>query len=159
MKIRLVVLLLLALTIGLSSVAAQDALAIDSETRALVVNRVADMIRKHYVFPENGKAMAAHIRTRLSEGAYDGYGETIPFCRQVTADLREVVNDKHLFVFHSPEEAREVAASKGLLSPEETAAVMGAVKIRIVIIRCTTMAFSTGAGRIDHMSRCIAIGT
>ena len=123
MRIRSVVMLLVALS-GISPrTAAEDTLPIDSATRAMVVIDVADLMTASYVFPETGKAMAVYLRARLSDGAYDSYGETEEFCRQVTADLREISHDNHLFVFHSPDEAREVAARNGLLSPEATAAV------------------------------------
>ena len=123
MLIRLILIVVVVLIPARTAFPAGDPVPIDSETRTAVVNKVAGLMERHYVFQETGEAMASHIRARLSAGAYDSYGETVPFCRQVTADLREISADKHLFVFHSRSEAREVAARKGLLSPEDTAAV------------------------------------
>jgi C-terminal processing protease CtpA/Prc len=63
--------------------------------------------------------MAVHIRQQNDQGAYAAFTELIPFCRKLTSDLRSVSGDQHLFVFHSPEEAREVAARNHLLPPDD----------------------------------------
>jgi hypothetical protein len=123
MLIRLVAIIAVFLIGASPALPGDGPLPISSDTKALVVNKVADLMTEHYVVQATGKAMGDHIRSRLSDGAYDSFGDTIPFCRQVTIDLREISHDKHLFVFHSLSEARAVAAGNGLLSPEDTSAI------------------------------------
>jgi len=72
-----------------------------------------------YVDAEIGQDMARHVLSRHEEGAYDAAADVNSFCSALTSDLRSISNDNHLFVFYSPEEAREVAADKELLPEEE----------------------------------------
>jgi len=100
-------------------VIAQGTLKLDVDTKKEVVNKVADFMRDYYVFPEIGEKMGAYIKTKHSSGDYNSYNDVKEFCKRVTADLREICHDRHIFVFYSPEEAREVAARKNLLPAEE----------------------------------------
>lgn len=77
------------------------------------------MMTEKYVDPEMGRSMASHILSRHEKGAYDTHTDIESFCSALTADLRSVSHDRHLFVFHSPEEAREVAARMRLLPQDE----------------------------------------
>ena len=103
-----------------SPVLAGDKPVIDAELRELVVNRVAAIMQDKYVFADTGEQMANHIRQQNSNGIYDSFSEVKPFCKKLTADLREISHDKHLWVFYSPEEALEVRTYKGMLPEKET---------------------------------------
>ena len=98
---------------------AQTTVTVDHALKKEVVIRVADFMNAYYVFPEIGKKMGEYIKQKHLGGCYDAYTEVKKFCAQLTSDLREVCHDKHIFVFYSPEEAREVAARKGILPEEE----------------------------------------
>jgi hypothetical protein len=97
----------------------REAIPINHKTKQEVVHRVASIIHEKYVFAEIGEKMALHIRQQHQQGAYNSFNELRPFCGQLTKDLRAISGDQHLFVFHSPAEAREVAARNGLLPPDE----------------------------------------
>jgi hypothetical protein len=119
-KIFLVsILLFFPVVISHQEVIAQATLKLDVDTKKEVVNKVDDFMRDYYVFPEIGEKMGAYIKTKHSSGDYNSYTDVKAFCKRVTADLREICHDKHIFVFYSPEEAREVAARKNLLPAEE----------------------------------------
>lgn len=119
-KIFLVSILLFFLVVmSDQEVIAQGTLKLDVDTKAEVVNKVADFMRDYYVFPKIGEKMGAYIKTKHSSGDYNSYKDVKEFCKRVTADLREICHDRHIFVFYSPEEAREVAARKNLLPAEE----------------------------------------
>jgi len=109
----------LALIMSASGALAQGPAAIDSVTKQRVVTKVASIMTEKYVDPEIGQEMAHHILSRHQEGAYDTPADLKSFCSALTSDLRSISNDKHLFVFYSPEETREVAADKKLLPAEE----------------------------------------
>jgi hypothetical protein len=115
----LVAFLLFTFIVSAQSAVADDNPVIDAATKDEVITKVADLMRDHYVFPEVGAKMGEFIRGKHGNGDYDSYQDLKDFCRRVTTDLREVCDDKHIFLFYSPEEAREVAARKGLLPAEE----------------------------------------
>ena len=98
-----------------------EVLTIDADTKAEVVNKVAEIMRDVFVFPEIGVEMSDFVIKKLADGEYDEFGEIKPFCKKLTSDLREICHDEHLFVFHSPAEAHEVESDKGQLSEEDTA--------------------------------------
>jgi hypothetical protein len=92
---------------------------VDVDTKEEVVFKVADFMKDCYVFSEIGEKMGEHIKTKHKDGEYDSYTDVKEFCARVTADLREISQDRHIFVFFSPNEAAEVAAYKGLLPDDE----------------------------------------
>lgn len=89
------------------------------EKKEAIVKRVAAEFREKYVFAEMGEKMAQYLERQQAQGIYDNLTEVKAFCAKLTSDLREVSKDRHLFVFQSPEEAKQVAAQKALLPPEE----------------------------------------
>jgi retinol-binding protein 3 len=107
----------------------KQGLVIDALGKEEVIKKVAEIMREHFVFPEAGEKMADFILSRFAEGEYDSYNEIKAFCSKLTEDLRTICHDKHLFVFHNPEEAIEVRADKNLLSEAETAKVKAAYEI------------------------------
>lgn len=115
---KLLIVCIIVLSQGIF-VCAQDTFVIDIKTKEQVVNKVASIIQEKYVFADIGEKMAKHIRQQHKKGEYNSFSEVKPFCKKLTSDLREISNDKHIFVFFSPEEAREVAARNNLLPPEE----------------------------------------
>lgn len=98
---------------------AADPETVDAGIRKEVVLKVALFMKDFYVFPEVGEKMGEYIIKKERDGDYDGLDDVKGFCKKVTSDLREICHDKHIFVFYAPEEAREVAARKGLLPQEE----------------------------------------
>jgi len=98
---------------------AQTKITIDTALKNEVIDKVAEIMREKYVFEDVGIKMADHIRKLHRQGKYDSFSEIKPFCSQMTKDLREISHDKHLFVFHSPEERKEVAARNNLLPAKE----------------------------------------
>ncbi len=112
-------LLVVTLALGGNVALANESPTVDAATKSEVVDKVAELVTDLYVFEEIGAKMGAHVRARYDNGEYDGLHDLKGFCRKLTADLRQISHDKHIFVFYSPEEAREVAARKGLLPAEE----------------------------------------
>jgi hypothetical protein len=102
-----------------SGVAAESPPTLDADARQRIAANVAVIMTEKYVDPETGRAMANRILSRLDQGAYDSLDDVKSFCSTMTSDLRSVSDDRHLFVFYSPEEAREVAAHNKLLPQDE----------------------------------------
>lgn len=68
-----------------------------------VVNRLADLMNRNYVYPDKGKAMHDLIKDHLRNGTYDNYTTADGFAEALEADLRSVINDKHIRVKYDPE--------------------------------------------------------
>ncbi|MGF1427141.1 S41 family peptidase [Kitasatospora sp. LaBMicrA B282] len=71
-----------------------------------VIEAALDRLLAEYVFEEKATEVAAVVRTRLAEGAYEGLAGP-EFCAAVTADLQQPTGDKHLRLLWS-EEPQEV---------------------------------------------------
>lgn len=107
---QLIVFLLLSLPVHaqLQPVAKQDI--------AAAVNRIAALIKEHYVFEEKGKKIAAHLLEQYRHGALDKAGNWQVFDSLVTDIIRKAGQDGHLYVRYDPQTV------KTLQAPEDTAA-------------------------------------
>lgn len=76
---------------------------------ATVVEKTAQLVDRHYVFPELGERLAALLRLRLAEGAYD-VEDAADLARLVTTDLQSLNGDLHLRLKHHD---RPVPAERG----------------------------------------------
>lgn len=71
-----------------------------------VVNRLANLMNRNYVFPDKGKAMHDLVKRKLKTGEYDQYTTESAFASALEADLRSVINDLHIRVRHDPERVK-----------------------------------------------------
>ena len=65
-------------------VCAGDSLAIDAEFREEIVQKVATIMQKEYLFAETGEQMANYIRLQLADGKYNSFSEVETFCKKLT---------------------------------------------------------------------------
>jgi peptidase S41-like protein len=75
---------------------------IDAAARQRAIDGAAAKLNEFYVFAEAAKKMEDAIRAKQKAGAYDAITNGDAFAEKLTADLREVSNDKHLRVSFSP---------------------------------------------------------
>lgn len=61
------------------------------------VERIIELLRDNYVFPERAEAAAAMLRQRLADGAYHGLDEST-LAERLTTDLLDLCQDAHLSV-------------------------------------------------------------
>lgn len=80
------------------------------------VNRIADLIREHYVFEEKGKQIAARLLEQHRQGALKNAGNWHTFDSLVTNIIKAAGRDGHLYVRYGPD------IVKGLKAPEDTVA-------------------------------------
>ena len=76
----------------------QDTVKVNSKTKEEVVNKIASIIKKNYVFSESGKKMALSIKEKLRNGDYSKIKTFKEFSKLLQTDLRKVCNDRHIFV-------------------------------------------------------------
>ena len=91
---------LLALPPG--TAASAVSLAIDSATRARVVEGAIAQLDKYYVFPDVASKMAEMMRGHLRAGDYSTSTNGVAFASLLTTQLQEVSHDKHLRMSYSP---------------------------------------------------------
>ncbi|MGW0766339.1 S41 family peptidase [Streptomyces sp. NPDC002676] len=73
---------------------------------AAVIEETARLVAEQYVFPEVGDRIAALLRRRLAEGAYDA-GSAEELGARVTADLQSDNGDLHLRLMYHPDRVPE----------------------------------------------------
>jgi tetratricopeptide (TPR) repeat protein len=87
------------------------------EERAVVVERVSELLTEYYVFPDVAEACIERVNARLAEGAYDEISRPNLFVAALNEDLQAVSGDKHLKVvaLFGVENSEEPDAEAGLL--------------------------------------------
>lgn len=78
--------------------AAIPAFASESFDRQAVVSRVAGFLEEMYVDPKIGRELAEHLRRRQKDGAFDSCSAPAALADAVTRAMREVADDKHLYL-------------------------------------------------------------
>ncbi len=71
---------------------------LDASVRTEVVEELAKTLASSYAVAESGEKMAGTIRSKLAAGAYDRIGSPEELARALHADVRAVVDDRHLRV-------------------------------------------------------------
>lgn len=97
MRIPLVVLILAS---GVGVVAFAQVVppsAIDPTVAKRVVESVARTVEENYVFPDTGRMVADHLRGRVRAGAYDKPMDSGRLTDRMTADMKAVNGDLHLY--------------------------------------------------------------
>ena len=79
----------------------------DVEKKA-VINAVADMLVRQYVFPETARKMGDLIRRNLKAGKYAVLDDPQAFAAKLSEDLQSVSRDRHLGVRYAPERILEM---------------------------------------------------
>jgi hypothetical protein len=72
-----------------------------------VIDQVAALVRKHYVFPDVGNEVADRLTAACQDGRYDDLTEPMALAERVTADLQVGNEDKHLRLLHHVDELFE----------------------------------------------------
>ncbi len=85
-----------ALALMLGAGPTQDTSPLTDTQRTAVVQDIARKLTDGYLYADKGKEFAEYLETRLAEGAYDDLVERRAFAAQLSAELFELSNDKHL---------------------------------------------------------------
>jgi len=89
-----------------------------------VVTTASRLVAAKYVFPDIGVKMGRHITGKLRQGVYVKFRDPHDFSAQITSDLREISNDRHLWVTHNPSLAQALIktadAGKGDQGPSDS---------------------------------------
>jgi len=119
MKTGKIIIYILMFVVPVFQVDAQQEFVFNEKFKKEVVNNTASIMKNKYLSAVTGKRIGEYIVNQYKKGAYDSLNEVNDFCKKLTSDMRFIDNDKHLFVFYSPEEAWEVKAYHHLLPEKE----------------------------------------
>ncbi len=81
---------------------AQNAIPLSKSVKAELVHSVADLLIRNYVYPDTAEKMAAYIRKRQKEKAYDSFTDRARFSGALTNDLYSIYHDGHLMLQYNP---------------------------------------------------------
>jgi hypothetical protein len=77
--------------------------------RQEVVDSLAKLLVKNYIFADTAQRMGALIERCLKQGAYDKIANAGAFAQMLTTDLRSVYRDVHLSVVYDPQMQKNLA--------------------------------------------------
>ncbi|MFK4069764.1 S41 family peptidase [Streptomyces sp. NPDC029674] len=100
---------------------------------ASVIEATAQLVEEHYVFPEPAGRLAALLRLRLADGAYD-VEEPADLARVVTTDLQSLNGDLHLRLKHhgQPVPAERGAAVLAAMREEFDTSLGGVPRLELL---------------------------
>ena len=91
----------------------------DVSRRVEVAAALIEKVAAWYVFPDVADRVRHDIAGRLGKGDYDLPNTPETFCKALTADLRQITGDKHLFVWFRAEEALDPSGSPEQARPPD----------------------------------------
>jgi len=101
--VRLLAALVVVVLLNNAGALSQTAPApVDKQEQAVVVDSIATILDKNYVYPETAAQMGKLIRQNLKEGRYESLTDPIEFANRLTEDLQSVSHDRHLWVRYGP---------------------------------------------------------
>ncbi len=77
---------------------AQDPPPADDAVRTALVERVAQLVQEHYVFPDVAQQIAARLREKLVSGVYDRYSSAYELASALTRELQSINGDERFKV-------------------------------------------------------------
>lgn len=99
--------------VGLKVLAGVDSLDLHK-----TIDGICDSLDKFYVFPEVAKKCSDYLRSQLREGAYHSISDPETLAQAITADIRLISEDKHIFIdFNQPAQKSEIELEE--VAPEE----------------------------------------
>jgi len=88
-----------------------DRAAVTKNEQAEVLKSLAKQLNDNYVFPDTGEEMSKLLLSKLQSGHYANIQNPVQFAEQLTNDLRQVSNDRHLQVLFAPDRIKAMQKS------------------------------------------------
>jgi retinol-binding protein 3 len=99
--------------------AAQQPLLLTPEDQGRIIANIRNLLEKYYLFPEAGREIGAYLQRNFDEHKYEKITAARRFARQITADLQQTNNDKHLSLVYDPQRVKELRAGESRPSDAE----------------------------------------
>jgi hypothetical protein len=102
------VLALLALAVSLAAGQAAPAPTVDAAKKQAIVDEIAALFNKSYIFAETAKKVEEALRAKLAAGEFDKPAAAPDYARAVAAVILEVSKDRHTGFAYNPEMAENL---------------------------------------------------
>ncbi|MDO5971397.1 S41 family peptidase [Flavivirga aquimarina] len=73
------------------------------QEQQIVVDSISSKLTANYIFPDVAEKMASSIKSKLQKGDYKSILDPDQFANTLTADLRAISKDKHIWLSFGPE--------------------------------------------------------
>jgi hypothetical protein len=104
---------LAAAAFGQAPPAQAQAPAIDAAQKQAVIDEIAVLLNKNYIFPETAERVEEALRGRLQDGGFDKLASAPDFARAVAAIILEVTKDRHTGFAYNPGLAEDLRRLAG----------------------------------------------
>jgi hypothetical protein len=113
--IRWIVIIVALLALWVSLVLGQEPVAptLDAAKKQAVIDEIATLLNKNYIFAESAKKMEEALRARLKGGDFDKVNAAAPFAQEVSKTLRDVSKDGHIGFAYNPAMAEDIRRLEG----------------------------------------------
>lgn len=104
---------------------------ITKEDQSQLINELSNMLDRHYLYADTALIMGDFLNKKLESGAYEAITTARQFSIQITNDLRDNFNDRHIGLSYAPKLAKSIqsnSSDKGEI-PEEVIKEQLAIEI------------------------------
>lgn len=92
--------------------------SLTSNTRGAVINQISKLVMAYYVYPEKANKLAEKLKFNQSIGKYDSLGDPRELAHQLTREIRELTQDKHIRIQYDKELEKDLL--EFLASPKKS---------------------------------------
>jgi hypothetical protein len=113
--LRLVLIVTAILVLWISALFSQDAKAptLDRAQKQAVVDEIATLLNKNYIFAETAKKLEEALRAKLAAGDFDNVNDAPAFAQAVSRLLLGVGKDRHMGFAYNPAMAEDLRRLQG----------------------------------------------
>ena len=108
-----IIITLLALWVTLALGQAAQAPTLDAAKKQAVIDEIAALFNKNYIFAETAKKVEEALRAKLKAGEFDKLAAAPDFARAVAATILEVTKDRHTGFAYNPASAENIRRLEG----------------------------------------------
>jgi retinol-binding protein 3 len=91
----------------------QSSPALNAAQKKAIVDEIAQILNKRYIFPETAKKVEDALRTKLSGGGFDKASDARLFAQAVSRTILDVSKDRHMGFSFAPEQAADMRRMRG----------------------------------------------
>jgi hypothetical protein len=111
--IRWVVIIVAVLAFWASLALGQAAPTLDAAKKQAVIDEIATLFNKNYIFADKAKKVEEALRAKLKAGEFDKLDAAPAFAQAVAAVILDVTGDRHTGFAHNPARAEDIRRLEG----------------------------------------------
>ncbi|MGZ5556516.1 MAG: S41 family peptidase [Candidatus Aminicenantales bacterium] len=103
--LRLILIVIAIVVLLFTALLAQETQAptLDKAQKQAIVDEIATLLNKNYIFAEMAKKIEEALRAKLATGGFDNLDEARRFAQAVSKDLLEISKDRHIGFNYDPQ--------------------------------------------------------